>query len=330
MKAINLTGKAPGGTRQKLIDILPLSTPLIIQIFPVYACSLKCNYCIFQIPKEKRHFISDEIVMPVQNYQKYISDMKMFEDKIKVLRFVGIGEPLLHPEISDMIKFAKHADIAEKTEIITNGLPLFPFTSKKLIESGLDRLVISVQGISAKRYNENCDTKWRDIDFKIFVNNIKYFYENKKDTHVYIKIVDSALKAPNEEKKFYRIFEDICDSIAVETTVPIHNEISLPEKNKTQFGQDLIDSCICPQPFYHIQINPDGLVVPCQSFEYPEILGSANVESVVDIWNNYRIKEFRRDHISGINNKVCKNCKMKKYRMHKEDILPIERMEELY
>jgi MoaA/NifB/PqqE/SkfB family radical SAM enzyme len=51
MKAKNISGQAPGGKRTKLADVLPLDTPFVVQIFPDYACNLRCNYCIHWMDK---------------------------------------------------------------------------------------------------------------------------------------------------------------------------------------------------------------------------------------------------------------------------------------
>lgn len=323
MKAINVTGQAPT-KRQKLQDILPLDTPLVVQIFPIYACNLKCNYCIFQKPKEERHFISDVTTMNYEHFKACVIDMTKFKSKIKTLRFVGIGEPLLHPRIDDMIRFAKKKDIAEKVEIITNGTLINRNVAKILVDSGLDRIVISLNGLSNIEYKNNCQA---EIDFYKMVDNLKYLYSIKENLEIYIKIVDSFIKGKSDENFFYDMFGNICNYIGVESTVPIHSGINLPNRQKTQFGQNLQDIKVCPQPFYHMQINPDFKVVPCQSFEYPEILGDASQDSVVDIWNGNSFNVFRNYHI---NNIVCNNCKMKKYRIHESDILDPEKLNRGY
>ena len=44
MKAQRIDGQTPGGKRTRLADVLPLSTPFSVQIFPVYGCNLACAY----------------------------------------------------------------------------------------------------------------------------------------------------------------------------------------------------------------------------------------------------------------------------------------------
>ena len=133
----------------------------------------------------------------------------------------------------------------------------------------------------------------------------------------------------SNERKFYEIFGDICDTIAIEHVVPIHSGIEYDKVLKgqqtfvTQFGLPVSEVEICPQPFFTMQINPDGKVVPCFSFEYPGIMGDCNSQSVCDIWNGEKFQNFRRTMLDGAKNvcETCAKCNIIKYRLFPEDIL---------
>jgi len=114
LKAKDISGSAPGGKRTPLAQALPLDTPFVVQIFPVYLCNFKCVYCIFSAQAARRGFISDKAVMDLDLYKKCIDDIAQFPGKVKVLRFVGIGEPLLHKNIVEMIKYAASKNVAHK------------------------------------------------------------------------------------------------------------------------------------------------------------------------------------------------------------------------
>lgn len=337
MKAKDISGQAPGGQRKKLAELLPLSAPFLIQIFPIYACTFKCNYCIFSIDPAKRGFISDKVMMDLNLYKKCIDDMTAFPEKIKTLRLVGIGEPLLHPNVVEMVRYAVKKNVANTVEILTNASLLTPKMSDALISAGLTRLVVSIQGTTKKKYLEACGA---DIDFKKFIENLRYFYNHKGKAQMYIKIIDCALEGKEDEKKFFKIFGDICDTIAIEHTLPIHSGIDYTNVMKgkgmflTQFGLPVSEVEICPQPFFHMQINPDGKVVPCYSFEYPGIMGDCNTQSVSDIWTGKIFQKFRRAMLDGTKNicATCAKCNIIKYRMFPEDSLnnDAERLKKFY
>jgi radical SAM protein with 4Fe4S-binding SPASM domain len=325
MRNKQLLNATPGGKRTPLREALPLDTPFLVQIFPCYACNFKCGYCIFSLEKEKRAFISDVPFMSWQLYTKCVDDMKKYPKKIKMLRFAAIGEPLLHPRIADMVSYAKHADIAKSVDIVTNSSLLTPELSRALISSGLDRLRISLNGLSSEEYKFNTGAV---VDFNRLIDNIRYFYENKTNTHIYIKIIDYMLKNTNDENKFYSNFSDICDTIAIEHLTPTIAEIdyfslSGRSNDRPQNSEVLLDTEVCPQGFYMMQVNPDGKVVPCCNMTYPDVLGDANNENIVDIWNGTRYNAFRCRMLASRDKAgfVCGQCLLYRYDLHKEDIL---------
>lgn len=338
MKAKIISGNAPGGARMPLADVLPLKTPFVVQMFPIYACNFRCEYCFHAVPKERRGFVSDWPVMKMDMYKKCIDELAQFGEPLKVLRFVGMGEPLLHKNIAEMITYAVSKKVALRVELLTNGSLLTPAMSDALIAAGLSRMVISLQGISRKKYHQISHV---DIDMDRFVSNIGYFYRHKTDTHVYIKVVDYALDDdPDGEKKFYEIFGNICDSIAVENAVPIMPGVNYetvlkgPNRDKTQFGLPVSSIQVCPQAFFTMQINPDGKVVPCYQISYPAIMGDANHQTLQEIWNGETYRKFRRAMLDGRDqaSDVCSHCNFIKYRAFPEDGLheAAQRLKGLY
>jgi Predicted Fe-S oxidoreductases len=325
MKAALLENQAPGGARTPLEEKLPLSTPYVLQFFPIYACNFVCKYCHFSIEKEKRCFVTDRISMSMDLYKKCVNDIAMFPEKIRTLRFVGMGEPLMHRNIAEMVHLAKLKNIANRVEILTNGSLLNQRMTNNLVAAGLDRLVISLQGVSARAYKE---VSGIDLDFDHFVEQIAYFYAHKGQTHMHLKVVDIALHGEDDRQKYFSTFGDICDSIGIESAVPIFPDVAynseLEQKaTTTQFGTNIIDAEICPQPFYTLQINPDGKVVGCYSVAYPEILGDCNHMAVKEIWNGKKYNSFRKRMLRGRKDVciVCRECNIKTYRMQTEDAI---------
>ena len=326
MKAINVSGQAPGGARTRLADALPLNTPFVVQIFPIYACNFRCNYCVFSAPVEDRGFITDKTVMDMDLYRTCIDGFCEFPRRLKTLRFVGMGEPLLHKGIAEMVAYATERKVAERTEILTNASLLSPAMSDALITARLSRLSVSLQGISSDKYRTMSSVV---LDFDELVGNIRYFHEHKKDTQLYVKIVDTALQGRADEDAFYERFGDICDLISIEHTGPIFpfvdytNVLRDTDRSVTQFGRRVQQAHVCPQPFFTLQINPDGKVVPCYSIVYPDILGDCNRESVRDIWNGQRFRAFRRAMLQDGKGccAACRECQINTHRCFEEDSL---------
>lgn len=317
--------------RERLADSLPIECPYLIQVFPVYACNSKCEFCIYSLEKSKHGFMSDCTFIDLNLYKKFVKDMD--GHKTKMLRFAGTGEPLLHKNIADMIAISKKAGISDRIDIVTNGLLLNAKLSTDLINAGLDTLRISVNGLSSEDYKKYCNV---NMNFENFISEIKYFYENRKSTKVYIKIIDYMIEDETLKDKFYSIFEPICDIIAVENltkTVECIDFSNLQSDfEKGQNGQNLLDVNICPQPFYMLQVNPDGKIVPCCCMEYPDIVGDINNDGIIDIFKGNKFNTFRKNMLLGNKTDGCEKCEVYKFSVHSEDVLDndVEKLKGLY
>ena len=157
---------------------------------------------------------------------------------------------------------------------------------------------------------------------------------------MYVKVVDTALDDEADKQKFFDIFGPVCDTIAIENTVPIHDSVNYDnilgnrENRRTQYGLEVGEVKVCPQPFFHMQINPDGKIVPCYSWDYPGIMGDCRETSMTDIWNGETFNRFRRAQLDGCGHAshVCTNCNIIKYRFFPEDDISadIERLRPFY
>ena len=326
-----------GGARSVLKDTLPLDTPYLVQMFPSYACNFRCGFCLHALDKSQHGYISNVPFMDMELYRKCIDDMRNFPRKIKMLRFAAWGEPLLHKQIAEMVAYAKKSEIAESVDIVTNGYLLTHKMSDQLIDAGLDRLRISVEGLSAEDYLEHTGTV---IDFERFLEQLRYFYEHSKNTEIYLKIIDYMIQEPTQQRLFYEMFRPICHTIAVTHLTPTVPEINYSllaggmPVNKPQNADTLQQTKICPQGFYMMQINPDGKVVPCCAVRYPMILGDAGKEAVPDIWNGERFNRFRFDMLHSLEqaSPVCGDCQDYPYAIYAEDVLDdaAERLKNAY
>lgn len=316
----------PGGRRVFLKEVLPLDMPMMIQIFPVYGCNFKCEFCLHGLDRSQHGYISDTATMDMQLYRKIIHDIRQSGKKLKMLRFAAIGEPLLHRDIAEMVRLAQEEQVAESVDIVTNGSLLTHELSDALIRAGLSRLRISIEGLCDEDYEKRCHCR---VDFERFVQKLTYFYQKKSDTKVYIKIIDYMVQDEKDKKKFFDIFGPISDSIAIEHLTPTIQEIDYGKVSggmaldKGQNGEKLLDANVCPQGFYMMQVNPDGKVVPCCSMKYPAVLGDVRQENIQDIWHGAAFNQFRRKLLCSRQaaGMVCGQCTLYQYDLHEEDII---------
>lgn len=296
--------------RNKLEEVIPLNTPYTISIDPSNLCNFKCNFCATHYSNEGSSIKKQ--TMSLELFKKIVDDIAEFDNKLKVLRITGNGEPLLNKELPKMIRYAKDKKIADFIEIFTNGSLLNKNLNKELIDSGVDRIRISIESLDEKGYEEIANVK---INYKEFLSNIKDLYDNKKECEIYIKTVDAAIKNDNDKEKFIKLFDDKCDRIFIDKIIPLwagFDEIKFDARDgKGVHGQKITNINVCPFIFYSFVINSNGEVTCCcADWKRKIVIGDANTESIKNIWNGKRLREFWKIMLKGKKDQieVCKKC----------------------
>jgi radical SAM protein with 4Fe4S-binding SPASM domain len=284
--------------RTRLETVIPLSTPFTLFVDPSDACNFRCQFCpsgnaqlLKKVHRKPRH-------MDFDLFRKIIEDLRVLERPIKVLRLYKDGEPLLNPRFSDMIAYAKESGVALQVDTTTNGSLLNPEINIKLIDAGLDRINISVNGISEKQYLDFSGFK---LNFDAFVENIRHFYEHRNNCLVVVKICGDVLSQDDKER-FMRVFGDISDRIFIEHIAPCWPEFEMkgitPNKEIGIYGQPIREVTVCPYIFYSLSINSDGTASLCfLDWAHKMIVGDLRKQSFTEIWNGQPLFDYRKMHL---------------------------------
>lgn len=298
--------------RTRLETVIPLSVPFIINVDPSDTCNFQCKFC----PTGDRELMK---ITPGRNYgamdfdlyKKIINDICEFEKPIKVLRLYKDGEPLINPRFTDMISYAKEKKCAERIDTTTNALLLTPQKNIEIINAGLNRINISIEGINAQQYWEFSKCR---IDFEKLVGNIRHLYENKKQCEIIVKINGDVL-SDEDKNKFYEIFGDIADGVYIEHIMSCWPEFELKGLEVNQdfgiYGQQIKEVMVCPYVFYSFSINSDGSASTCfLDWSRKMIIGDAKNESVKSIWLGEKMKEYQKMFLmkERKGHPVCGNC----------------------
>lgn len=299
--------------RTKLEDVIPLSEPLVISIEPTDICNFKCEFC----PNGRTELLKNTNrnlgYMELKLFKKIIDDISKFEKKVKCLKLYGNGEPLLHKDFYKMVEYAKLKNVSEKIKVTTNASFLSNENSLNIIKAGLDRIEISIEGLNEEEYYNFSGIK---INFQKLLDNINFFYNNKKQCEVFIKI---AVNNPTEEyvNKFYDIFGNMADIVHIDNISDTWNgyNSSKIEYHQTKTVHDQIinkNKKVCTLIFYTMHISSDGKVVPCFSdYKKRMIFSDINEISVKEAWNSQYLRKMHIMFLSGKKNEhpICKNCK---------------------
>ena len=200
----------------------------------------------------------------------------------------------------------------EYIDTTTNGSLLEPSRVGPVIDAGLDKINISVDGMNQEQYMRF--TKF-DFDFDKFVKNVKWLYGHKKQCEIAIKIPGELITEAQREE-FFQTFGDYCDRIFIENFAPCWPEFNVEERtgvkiSKGIYDQPIIPTETCPYIFYAMSVNADGLVSSCfLDWGRKLIVGDTRSESLKSIWGSSAFNRLRLQHLEGkrCENPVCGKC----------------------
>ncbi len=293
--------------RNVLGKVLPLDTPYTVLIDISDSCNLRCKYCFRYDTSIGAEDYRKNRLMDWETFQIVVEQLKEFPSQIKRIALSHNGEPLCNRKLPQMVSYIKNAGLTGRTEIHTNGLLLDKQYIEELCEAGIDRVVISLQGLDGDAYYKECGVK---IDFERFYYHLKYFYQKKRDTQIHIKIVDEAVG--DERDRFYEMFSPIADRVFVESVVPLwtDSDMKTGEVEKNKYGDTFKVQQCCPLVFYTINVLPDGTIYPCSHIRPPFKLGNVKETTIYEAWNGAQKKTFMKDMLESGRFKMeaCKNC----------------------
>ncbi|HAV28816.1 MAG TPA: radical SAM protein, partial [Saprospirales bacterium] len=241
--------------------------PMTISIEPTTACNLRCPEC----PSGLRAFSRPTGNLKQDFFRKTIDEL---HKQLIYLIFYFQGEPYINPGFLDMVKYAKDKGIYTITS--TNGHFLNNANAKKTIESGLDRMIISVDGTTQETYENYRKEGNLESVLQGARNIVKWKKEmNSATPHT---IFQFLVVKPNEHQidEIYKIAEEIgIDEVKLKTAqvyeyeqgndlIPTIEKYSRYKKNINgtySVKNKLLNHCW--KLWHACVITWDGLVVPC-------------------------------------------------------------------
>lgn len=289
--------------------------PVSISFEPTTSCNLRCPEC----PSGLRAF-SRPTGMLHQNFFKETIDQ--LAPHLSYLVFYFQGEPFLNPDFLDMVKHAVSKKIYTATS--TNAHYLTDAVAKRTVESGLDRLIISIDGTTQETYQQyrvggRLDkvlqgarniVKWKDelkskTPFVIFqflvVRHNEHQIEDVKTLAKEIGVDDVWLKTA-------QVYDFEADP---NNLIPTDEKYSRYKKNaqgvmqfKGQNGKH------CWRLWHDPVITWDGAVVPCCfDKDAQHKLGDLKTQSFKELWQHGVYKKFRAQVLQSRSNiDICANC----------------------
>lgn len=310
--------------RKVLKDILPLNKPLCISIEPTNLCNFKCVMC-FHGNNEYAEEAKPLRNMNMECFYKILNDIKNWngKEKIKLIKLYSLGEPLLHPNICEMVKAIKEADICEMIEITTNASLLSEKISKKLVEYGLDVLRISVYGADDEHMTEITKSSFKPADIIQKVDFLKK-YRNEIGSNKPVIIAKMLNTYSDENDKFISLYSDVADEIGIDEPFHLPNcendifENLYHEQAEQAFEKSMSTNIYrskkaCRYPFTHLTIRNDGTCIVCCADWLKELrFGNVMEHSLQELWESKSLYNIRSKMLKnkGACFKACAECEI--------------------
>lgn len=289
--------------------------PVAISFEPTTSCNLRCPEC----PSGLRSFSRDTGMLEKSFFKKTIDEI---HEELLYLTFYFQGEPYLNRDFLEMVEYASSKKIYTATS--TNAHYLTDDVARRTVESGLDRLIISIDGTTQDVYSQyrvggNLEkvlegakniVKWKKqlkstTPFVFF-----QFLVVKPNEHQVEAVKKLAMEVGVDEVRFKtaQVYDYQNDPNQLIPSISKYSRYTKDEKGNTIAKNKMANRC---WKLWHANvITFDGLVVPC-CFDKDAMhrLGNLKMESFKMIWNNPNYKQFRRELMKSRQNiDICSNC----------------------
>lgn len=279
-------------------------------------CNLRCRFCA----EGQRINEQPQKIMTKDEFKKLSHSILPHAKKIA---FSNWSEPFLNKDIFEIVKYIKEYSKEIEVGTSTNANNFTEDMAKKLIESGIDWLFISISGIANEIYRVY--HQGGDIN-KVF-KAVEYITRAKKErgsklpylgirylqfpfNYVSLRRLKLAFLHKLRDKS---LFEQI-DRFVIDYGMLTGSDLSLEERisfygKVPVFRNPLYLKFDCTWPLNGSVIRCDGVVFPCCAVIYNSrnALGNLNSNSFEEIWNSRKYRFFRDEFKEGRNN-ICNKC----------------------
>jgi len=248
-------------------------------------CNLKCITCpTHERMKRRRGYMSEDV------YKEVLRQLDCGSTKGNPLS-VGLsnwGEPLLHPSIIDYINMASTRSF--RTSLVTNGTLLNRDLSKRLMDSGLDELTFSIDGVG-KAYEDI-----RGIPYNNIKNKIDEFLSIKETVGWKGSVRIRTVVCESNSSAFKEIYDE-WKGHGIEFS--IQREVLWKDAERN-------DPCEFIKSTIVVLWNGD--IVPCcVDYDGELNLGNVMTDNLFQVWDG-KMEALRLNHIRGNYPSLCRKC----------------------
>jgi radical SAM protein with 4Fe4S-binding SPASM domain len=304
-----------------------------LQVEIITSCNLGCVMCPRTVAIERASADPQwHRRMPLDRFLTLLDEFPTLQS----LSLHGIGEPLMHPQLFEMITAAARRDI--KVRFTTNATLLDRDRSHRVLASRLHRLIVSLDGATAPTY----EAIRPGARFVQVVENVRFFANSRRESRAAqprldISMVVQASNA-NEAPALVALAHELgADGVILSPMIPPVKELAALCCDSATWNQAVDDSRRkarrlgiaffaregrplpdaapkathrCMHAWFSAVVTLEGAVMPCCNIHDPAFgMGNALEDGFTDVWNGERYRAFRREiKQQGHVPEACRKC----------------------
>lgn len=262
------------------------------------ACDLACRHC---------HFHGDDVVktrdvgrMSEATWRAALAEVATWSTDVTVQPW-GMGEPLLHPQLWDVVAEAK--DLPQVTVgFYSNGMQWGDRDHQEALEHGLDWVCFSVDGLDAEQFGHYR----KGADLTRVIRSIETLVEKREArgaTHPRVRVNMVAYEGTTTSTDaFVERWRGIADLVTISRFRPVGSR---------RFSPIDLPRVPCYQLDTILAVAWDGSVAMCcEDPQVSEPIGRFPVQSLAELWNSDHMNDLRAAHRAGRFDvsRLCVDC----------------------
>ncbi len=310
----------------RLLYIVP-DYPSQAQIEITNRCNLNCTMC----PRDYFNLSRED--MPLDTFKEIIDQL----GDVKLLTLTGWGEPLIHPQILEMIRHCKQKGYTVK--LTTNGTLLTPEMQQKILCSGLDEITISLDSVKKmsegghpildvlriiKEFSKKCKDHVPFITLQATLHkgggqdicDVIRFGKEAGVERINLGRLDvrhdSALERPSAEEELAILHK--ADRLGTELGIRVDSIQHAISNGFARTAYKIVKPALhrfgryCLRLYDYVYVNQKADVTPCCSMPGYKV-GNLLEKGLGEIWKSKEFHHFREHH-----NQICGRCDLWKIR----------------
>ncbi|MDH7513738.1 MAG: radical SAM protein [Clostridiales bacterium] len=307
LQAERISGRKPSNLFRIILNrLLPISPalgfPYMAHVSPAGLCNLRCPICPAHDPDTR-----GKTLLPFATFKKLVDEIG---DYLIYIILWSWGEPFLNPEIHRMISYAGESNILTVTSSNLNRFG--PEEAKKLVDTGLDALIIALDGLSEESYS-----KYRSGgSARRVVENTRLLVAEKEKRGSKKPFINLRMVVSRENEQEVDEFRAVARELGVNMVSfkafstrhpgfadPAIDRRFAPRTKFFRWYDYQTDFSVskkarkynCKFPWTKPTLFADGEVLACEfDFRYGYSFGNLNEQSFREIWFGEKAKTFRR------------------------------------